>query len=177
MVVAALGAGLVWLGYRYSPALLTIRTPNPIGQVVILPGGGFRTRSPVALELMRADTNRLLLVTGTLKDVGTFQFVKGRFVPSERLILETNSMSTWQNAQFSAPLLRERRIKSAIIVTDWLHTRRILSCFRRAAPDIQFSVVPAYYREFPVPNRYQRWQIMTEYIKIAYYALRYQVIY
>jgi uncharacterized SAM-binding protein YcdF (DUF218 family) len=56
-------------------------------------------------------------------------------LPSERLILETNSRNTWQNARETAKL----GITQAILVTSAYHMPRSVFCFERNG----VSVIPA----------------------------------
>ena len=56
-------------------------------------------------------------------------------LPSERLILETNSKNTWENAKETAKL----GIKQAILVTSAYHMLRSVYCFERNG----VSVIPA----------------------------------
>jgi len=64
----------------------------------------------------------------------------GRFfvslgLPAERLILETNSRNTWENARETANL----GFKNVILVTSAFHMPRSVFCFERAG----ISVIPA----------------------------------
>ena len=45
-------------------------------------------------------------------------------VPAGDLLLETHSMNTWQNAQFSAPLLRDYGAGQVVLVSSATHLRR-----------------------------------------------------
>jgi len=50
-------------------------------------------------------------------------------IPPADLSLETRSMSTWQNAQFSRPLLVEYAPQHMVLVTSGIHLRRSLLYF------------------------------------------------
>jgi len=50
-------------------------------------------------------------------------------VPAQDLQLETHSMNTWQNAQFSRPLLRDYGAQRVLLVSSALHLRRSLLYF------------------------------------------------
>ncbi|MGS0740794.1 YdcF family protein [Glaciimonas sp. GG7] len=48
------------------------------------------------------------------------------------LLLESSSMNTWQNAQLTGPLLKERNIDTVLLVTSGLHMGRSLRYFAQA---------------------------------------------
>ncbi|HEU4669673.1 MAG TPA: YdcF family protein [Dyella sp.] len=50
-------------------------------------------------------------------------------VPRSDMILEPRSLSTWQNAQFSRPLLQAYRPQKIVLVTSGMHMRRALLYF------------------------------------------------
>ena len=53
-------------------------------------------------------------------------------VPADRVLLEDRSRTTWENAFFTARLMAERDLTSALLVTDRLHLPRARLTFRRA---------------------------------------------
>lgn len=52
-------------------------------------------------------------------------------VPAGVCVLEENSHDTFQNAQLTAPLLRERKIEEVVLVTDGYHLLRATLQFSR----------------------------------------------
>jgi uncharacterized SAM-binding protein YcdF (DUF218 family) len=60
-------------------------------------------------------------------------------VPADRIWTETESRSTYQNAAYSAALLRAKGIHRIAVVTEAYHMRRAEACFRKQG----FDVVPA----------------------------------
>lgn len=52
------------------------------------------------------------------------QALLGLGVQADDLLLEPNSMNTWQNAQFSAPLLRQLGAQRVLLVSSATHLRR-----------------------------------------------------
>ena len=98
-------------------------------------------------------------------------------VPTNAIVVECASRSTWENAAFSIPLLREHHLTNIIIVTSWFHSRRALHCFQKQAPDLHFISVPTV-EDRPRagwPNQYDRDRVLLEYAKILLYWLRYGV--
>jgi uncharacterized SAM-binding protein YcdF (DUF218 family) len=57
-------------------------------------------------------------------------------VPASAILVETHSQSTHENAVFSARLLAERGIRSALLVTSASHMPRAFACFRKAGMDV-----------------------------------------
>jgi uncharacterized SAM-binding protein YcdF (DUF218 family) len=66
------------------------------------------------------------------------QFLVDQKVPQQDVLVEDRSLSTYENAAYTAPLLKERGIRRIAIVTDATHLRRAESCFRAQG----FDVVP-----------------------------------
>ena len=101
-------------------------------------------------------------------------------VPDSRIVLESESKVTRDEAIFTAQLLRDRGITSCILVTSDTHMRRALGTFRRAG----LNAVPAIALD-PIgfASRRRRWvptqqalefsqEVLHEYIGLAWYRLR-----
>ena len=58
-------------------------------------------------------------------------------VPSETVILESGSASTYQNARNTAAICRERGMHRIALVTSALHMRRALATFRSTGLDVR----------------------------------------
>jgi uncharacterized SAM-binding protein YcdF (DUF218 family) len=94
--------------------------------------------------------------------------------------LETSSRDTWQNAAFSADILRAEHITSAYVVTDAWHMRRALIAFGAtglhvtAAPVILHPPLRPSLDVF-IPGT-QAWEFgylaLHEWIGCAWYSLR-----
>jgi uncharacterized SAM-binding protein YcdF (DUF218 family) len=57
-------------------------------------------------------------------------------VRPEDLIVESSSRTTYENAVDSARLLNERDIHRVVLVTDAVHLRRAVACFRKQGLDV-----------------------------------------
>ncbi len=115
---------------------------------------------PLTLERERAGaalqrrTGLPVLVTGGIVNgpppVGTLM---GKSMPSDFGVpvqwIESRSENTWENAQFSAPILRAAGVHRVYLVTHAWHMRRSLYAFSRAGID----AVPAPVRLDPWPTR------------------------
>jgi len=63
-------------------------------------------------------------------------------VPRDRVLAETESRNTHENAEGTAALLRAQGIRDVILVTDSIHMRRAVACFRKAGIEVGRSAVP-----------------------------------
>jgi uncharacterized SAM-binding protein YcdF (DUF218 family) len=100
-------------------------------------------------------------------------------VPLSRVIVETRSRTTHEEAVVVKPLLEELDVEQTVLVTSDLHMQRSLGAFRAVGID----AVPAIAR-FPFTDRAQPWMLPSyrglwysgalahETIGIAYYAVR-----
>jgi uncharacterized SAM-binding protein YcdF (DUF218 family)/lysophospholipase L1-like esterase len=164
------GVALV-LGARYSvnhstwpdrvvgPLLLS-DTSGP-ADVIVVPAAGVTAactpnlnsihRVLLAAKLFAAHRAPLMLFSGgtptgmscTVADVMA-AFARSLGVPADRIVTETRSRSTWQNAEASAPLLQGRRARTILLVTDRLHMWRTQASFARFGFRIERAAVPVY---------------------------------
>jgi len=66
-------------------------------------------------------------------------FLRDLGVPESAMLLERQSLSTYENAHFTAALLRERGIEKILLITSALHMRRALVHFEEEG----LHVIPA----------------------------------
>jgi uncharacterized SAM-binding protein YcdF (DUF218 family) len=101
-------------------------------------------------------------------------------VPSTRIMLESGSQNTHDEAVAIAPLLRSLGVRQLILVTSDLHMRRSLGTFR----SVGWHAVPAIAPEPRRPGRPVEWvlptrggldlthDVMHELIGLPYYWVR-----
>ena len=151
-VAAALGA--LWLaGFAWFLVLIARPVPDrPHAQgIVVLTGGARRVR--MGLRLLRDGDARWLLVSGI--GGGADLAALGRragFDPlplAPRITLGRGAASTFGNAREAAAWVKEKRLRSVILVTAFYHIPRALLEFRRAMPGLR--LVP-----YPVRPRWMR---------------------
>ena len=147
-----------WLEQKYfSPTQPELEKADVI---IMLGGGAIRDSQDVDGEgtLCASPANRLLtavrlqkmlnlpiLLSGgqVYSDSGAEAIIALRIlqtleVPTEKILLETKSVNTTQNAIFSAEILREKNFHKPILVTSAFHMRRAVLNFQQQG----FEVIP-----------------------------------
>ena len=103
-------------------------------QVVL--GGNTVERSAVSYQLWLQHPTPIL-VTG---DEGTIEAELLRLgVPPSAILHEMAASTTWENAEFSLPDLKDQDAESVVLVTSWFHTVRALKCFEKQENKIHFT--------------------------------------
>jgi uncharacterized SAM-binding protein YcdF (DUF218 family) len=176
-------AGLVLVGLVpiivYAAAILLsgplLGLPDAAGKadVLVVLGGDGPARADRAAALWRAGAAPRVLVTGR-SDCGT---IAGRMtaegVSKGAITLECRSASTWQNAEFSAPLLARMDAHEVLLVTNWFHARRALASFAARCPNLHFGVAPVAPPSFAeIATGPYGPAVLQEYPKTVFYALR-----
>ena len=162
--------------FFFPQHFLTVESGSVKADVIIILGGGAHERPERAAELFQQHAAPRIIVSGAGDDQISRQFLIQVGVPASAIELESRSRTTKENAQFTAKLLRAQKVKSAIIVTSWYHSRRALACFRHFGPQIKFFSRPSYY-EFARKDwsRIMVKRICLEYLKLPGYWIRYGV--
>lgn len=157
-----------WLEQKYpSPNAAELKDADVI---IMLGGGAIRDSQDVDGEgtLCASPANRLLtavrlqklldlpiLLSGgqVYSDSGAEAIIALRIlqtleVPPQKILVETKSVNTTQNAIFSAQLLREKNFHKPILVTSAFHMRRAVLNFQQQG----FDVIPCP-TDFLVPRQ------------------------
>jgi uncharacterized SAM-binding protein YcdF (DUF218 family) len=123
------------LEQRFPPIILGAQ--QQVDGIIAL-GGDFK-RFEVAVELAkRFPRARLLLITGAqYEQARTYAMRQG--IPNTQLMIEAQSTSTYENAQFSTTLLLPRPCQRWVLVTSASHMPRAVGTFRKAG----FKVLPS----------------------------------
>jgi uncharacterized SAM-binding protein YcdF (DUF218 family) len=160
--------------------LLVARTTVRRADIIVVLGGDGPPRAQHAAALFQEGFAPRVLVSGAgdCRSIRALMIAAG--VPNEAIMVECASESTMENAAFSGPVLAAVGAHSALLVTSSFHTRRALACFRQAMPGIHWMSAPV---EDSEPLRRLIWEhngvqianIAKEYLKLAYYAVRYFV--
>ena len=126
----------------FSEPALTLQDDGGQADVIVVPGGDGPPRAARAARLWKEGRSPVILVTGDGDCLFNKRIMVQNGVSPSAILVECESGSTWQNAQFSAPVLREIQAKSAVIVTNWYHSRRAIASFRTACPQMHFISSP-----------------------------------
>jgi uncharacterized SAM-binding protein YcdF (DUF218 family) len=158
--------------FVFARPLLCIEQGPPRGEVIIVLGGESAWRASRALELFRENRAATFIVSGDGDGAVIREHLISGGVPPAAIEWENRSRSTKENAEFTAPLLRAKGIRHAVLITSWFHSRRALNCFNTFAPSVRFSSQPA-----PYPERLAAaaTHILQEYVKTAWYSFHYHI--
>lgn len=99
-----------------------------------LPSAVFRERLNHAITLYQQGLVRKLILTGGLSPNATRsdaavaqQYVLAKGIPASAVLIEEQSTLTRENVRFAKMLMQEHQLHSALIVSDPLHMRRLMT--------------------------------------------------
>ncbi len=171
IVAVVVGTVLV----RQSKAWLREESlPGQADYLVVL-GGESGQRVIGAAELYHAGVAPRVFVSGQGDCLLIVRRLVMAGVPADRIDHECESGSTMENAQMTRQTLADKDVHSAVLVTSWYHTGRALKAFRHVWPEVTWGVRGVFpgdtlTKSFPI---YEAGTILAEYIKRAWYAVRY----
>ncbi|MBI2606207.1 MAG: YdcF family protein [Deltaproteobacteria bacterium] len=152
---------------------------EPVDVIVCLTGGKGRIR--LALELYEKGRGRLLYISGIDPQVqmkGILREIKFVGPIDERnLILENVATNTIENAKQVEKFMRDRRLKSALLVTSVYHVRRASYIFRKILPkDAHIEVTWLEHEPFDEQGWWKTWNgisvTVSEFLKFFYAYLK-----
>ncbi|MDQ2952883.1 MAG: YdcF family protein [Chloroflexota bacterium] len=133
MLIAGL-AGLVMIGHALAPS-----DPLARSDAIVAISGDTGLRTETAVSLWKQGLAPVLIFSGASLDpdsVSSAEIMKReavrRGVPAEAILLEPLSTTTEENANLTAQLMKERGLRTAILVTSPYHQRRASVLFERA---------------------------------------------
>jgi uncharacterized SAM-binding protein YcdF (DUF218 family)/lysophospholipase L1-like esterase len=148
------------LADRLIAPLIVQDTSGQADAIVVLGAGVTASCSPnefslrrivLATRLYRHGRAPAIFITGgTPKDApcaiseGMARIARDLGVPAEAITLERRSRTTWENALYTAPLLRAAGASRILLVTDRLHMKRGQQCFKRFGFAIERATVPIF---------------------------------
>jgi uncharacterized SAM-binding protein YcdF (DUF218 family) len=160
--------------------LLTSFPVSPTEAIVVLTGD--RYRIPRALEALRLRGSPLLIISGAGRGISLTELVNQQRDATiniheiwKKIILESNSQSTIENAEESAKIVVKNKIDRIILATSEYHMLRSVTIFRRVMPDVEIIEYPVA-SDLTIPNHAfsQRtlnglWNFWVEYWKLFLY--------
>jgi uncharacterized SAM-binding protein YcdF (DUF218 family) len=142
VAIAAVGVRVVPVGAWLIETLETRFPPAPLPErvdgVIAISGEWFGERTRALVMLSKKYPGATVLYSGA----ATYQDPVRRFAhfggDASRLLVEGQSEDTYQNAQFSAALVKPRPGQTWVLITSAYHMPRAVGSFRRAG----FHVLP-----------------------------------
>ncbi len=150
---------------------------------------GDRNRIPKAMKLLHERPSKICIISGanrmaTLADLVNQQGKSAVNIHAvwKRILLESRSSSTIENATESLPLLKKHKIRRVLLVTSEYHMPRSTEIFQKSSPDIEFwpIAVPSEVSELNwIPNQtlllgiskfiveYWKWRLLPLYFSSA----------
>lgn len=129
----------VWFPMVWRHLLVVDMRPSSADAIVLL-GGESQGRPLEAARLYREGVAPLVFVIGTGDTPTNRRTLIQEGVPADRIMVETKSRSTLQNAEFARPLLEGANVRRAVLVTSSFHARRALATFQQRIPGVEFGV-------------------------------------
>ncbi len=129
----------MWFPKIWRDLLVIESRPNEADAIVVL-GGESQARPVEAARLYRQGVAPLVFIIGTGDTPTNRRALIEAGVPPDRIMVETKSRSTLQNAEFAKPLLEKAGVRQAVLVTSSFHARRALATFQQRIPGIEFGV-------------------------------------
>lgn len=177
-------AEFVNFGYRnyQKAARWDFDEPSMREAIVVLTGD--RTRIPKAFELLRRRHCDWLIISGAGRGITLTELVnqQGDSATSihmvwERIVLESRSSSTIENARESNAIIREKKPERVFLVTSDYHMLRAATIFRDVIGDreiIEYPISSGLIGEWILNENFIRffWIIGLEYWKYRLYITR-----
>lgn len=173
LLAATVGA----IACYYPEKLLCIDSGPVQADVLIVLGGGLHERPERAAQLFKLHAAPRIIISGAGDDWINKQILLQNGVPAGAIEVEGKSTTTRENAQFTIQRLRREKVRSAILVTTWYHSRRALKTFEHYAPDIKFYSRPSYFAfaRADWPHQGNARRMRMEFLKIPGYWVFYGV--
>jgi len=176
LALGILFSALVVAAIFFPQKFLCVDSGPVKADAIIALGGGSHERPERAAELFKETAAPRIIVSGFGDDEISRKILIETGVPVNAIQVEGKSRTTKENAEFTIKSLREQKLKSAIIVTSWYHSRRALKTFEHFAPEIKFYSRPSYFAFSRADwTRILAKRIYLEYAKLPDYWIRYGV--
>lgn len=179
--------------YLYLPVLLLIlsfllagnfftvqQTPKSADAIIILSGGAGRVEQGVRLY---EEGYAPILLLSNAKETASrsgdmLQTALALSIPESAVLTENEARSTYQNAEYTLPIMQKQEFKSAIIVSSDFHMRRVKLIFDHVYKDsgIKLTYVGAnsgYNAKWWWADSYSRETTFNEYVKMIGNAFGY----
>ncbi|MEK3683110.1 YdcF family protein [Paenibacillus sp. FSL R10-2736] len=160
--------------------LVLSQTPQNADVIIVLSGGRGRVEQGAELYDLH---HALHLILSNVSESGgpsgdMHQTALALGIPEEAILTEDAAQSTYQNAQFTLPIMKQHGFKSAIVVSSDFHMRRVKFIFDQVykKSGIELTYIGAdsgYNAKTWWSDRYSRETTFNEYIKMIGNAFGY----
>lgn len=135
-----------WSNQAEKPANIEWQVSEREAIVVLTGDWG---RIPRAVELLRERGSPLLIVSGAGKGISKKDLVNQQGDAAtyihetwERILVESKSKTTIENAENTAAILSKRYVDRVILVTSDYHMTRSLKVFEQVFPSVEYFALP-----------------------------------
>jgi uncharacterized SAM-binding protein YcdF (DUF218 family) len=163
IVTAALSIALLYLLLFHTPLIWGIAAPLKLSQppersdcIVVFAGGvgesgkvgqGYEERVKYAVDLYKTGYAKDLIFSSgyyyAFKETEVMKALAVSLgVPPQSIILEERAANAYENVKFTSTILRNRKMKKAIVISSRYNMRRIALISRKISPDIYFVYSP-----------------------------------
>jgi uncharacterized SAM-binding protein YcdF (DUF218 family) len=168
----------MWLPYLYH-YLDVSELPHKADFIVVLGSG--RNRVFEAANLYHQGYADRIILSGCEESIPSdSNAFEEAGVPDEAILINDQATSTMDEAQQILALLQEGQAKSALIVTDAPHTRRVRATYdhlkRDTTLELTFVAAPSNFSDTTWWKSKQAFEfVLSEYVKGVYYGIRYGI--
>lgn len=162
------------LAFFLADRLLALYDPPGKVDVIVVLGGDGPSRAAWAAHLWGEGLAPRVLISGDGDCYSIRQAMTQRGVDESVITVECHSGSTFENALFSAPILKQMGARSGIVVTSWFASRRAMASFEAAAGNIAWKSMPVKRIEplWRLALSADGLQLLKEYPKTLWYSAR-----
>lgn len=139
IIICLIVALPLFIGWYLSPQDIL----KKVDVIVVVSGGDNNARIEKGVQLYKEAWAPVLMYSGAAAegDVSNAMAMRNisakMGVPKEDIIIEEDSKTTLENAQFSAEIIKEKGYKSMILVTSPYHQRRTYELFKKELPNVE----------------------------------------
>ena len=139
--------------------------------IIIVLGGSLRDRVAYGAKLYQSGyADKVLLCGGYMK-----QQALSLGIPESSILVEDQSMTTFENAKYSLKIVQAQGYKSAAVVTHPYHTRRAGIIFAQFFKGIDLTICPIPYDPAMTHNWWKDSSptrfVISEYLKLVWHYL------
>lgn len=181
----ALLCSVIWVSRAYiltaaGAYLVSAQEPKPADIIIVLGGDTSGARAQKGCQLLQQGLSKEAWMSGLLNFYGkaegelAIEMMRGQGCPVAQMVPLKNQLdSTRDEARVIGKMMRDRGIKSYLLITSNFHTRRSGKVFREVNRDIEAIVVSANDNGFPVDrwwhSRSARRTFFYEWVKTVSY--------